>query len=268
MHRTGFVLERRIGFLDGIPLEHMNWVFPSLEDCLPLLPQFRTDAAHFGENDWLLFSLAIPPHHCFNFPALVLHLVPFSAFTDFRGIDLAAAMKVHELLRPLDAMGFTPSFNFDGFINFRGADTPQRPGYTQLFRNGIIEAVLVGVLRNSPGDITLLPSKPFERHAVEAVPNYLKALAILEVTPPIVTMITLDNVRGAYLGMKQDEMIVQPPPPFDRDSLFLPEVVFEEFGSETDQIKALKPAFDALWNAAGRFHSPYFDASGRWVGGP
>jgi hypothetical protein len=46
----------------------------------------------------------------------------------------------------------------------------------------------------------------------------------------------------------------------------LPEVVIEQYGTSEDYQRTVRPAFDALWNAAGFSASKHFDADGRWVG--
>jgi hypothetical protein len=196
---------------------------------------------------------------------MILHVVPVSAFANPQQIDLNRAMELQESLRPMGTMGFTPRLNFDGFVNLRGAETPSLPGYTQLFRNGIIEAVRVGILREHEKQL-LLPSIPFERYPIEVIPMYLDALRGLEIAPPVILMITLLGMEGSVLGVSNEENLFDPPPPFDRSKFDLPEIVIEEYGSSEDYIRAVRPAFDAMWNAAGRMRSPHFDESGLWVG--
>ena len=74
---------------------------------------------------------------------LVLHLVPTSAFGLNSQIDLGKAHKAQDLLRPMDAMGLTPRVNFDGYSSLYHGSDGKCWSYTQVFRNGAIEAVKV-----------------------------------------------------------------------------------------------------------------------------
>jgi hypothetical protein len=161
--------------------------------------------------------------------------------------------------------GYSQRYNFDGFINTYGADTCL--GYTQVFRNGSIEAVKVGILVDDGGSLRL-PSLVFEKRIVEVLPTYLQGMQSLDVSPPIVLMLSLQGVRGAWLGVSQEQMILDPPAPIARSTLELPEAVIESYGSAGDYERAIQPALDALWNAAGYAKSRYFSPQGRWVGRP
>ena len=77
-------------------------------------------------------------------------------------------------------------------------------------------------------------------------------------------MLTLQGVRGARLAV--DRIFLDEAPALDRAALELPEVVIEHFGAAEDYQRAIRPAFDALWNSAGYFQSRHFDANGHWVG--
>jgi hypothetical protein len=57
------------------------------------------------------------------------------------------------------------------------------------------------------------------------------------------------------------------PRPIDHDLLFLPECTINAYGTDAEYHQALKPAFDALWNAAGRAFAQWFTGpGGLWVG--
>jgi hypothetical protein len=50
----------------------------------------------------------------------------------------------------------------------------------------------------------------------------------------------------------------------DRDALLVPEIMVESF--EYCPQEVLRPAFDAVWRAAGWERSMNYDEEGRWVG--
>ena len=55
---------------------------------------------------------------------------------------------------------------------------------------------------------------------------------------------------------------IQPFPPVD--PLILPEGIVDDYGSAEDYVQALRPIFDALWNAAGFVRCTYYDDKGNW----
>ena len=193
---------------------------------------------------------------------LIVHLVPTSAFGFLSQIEPGAAHAVQDLLRPMDSMGLSPRINFDGYAGlYHGPDGKCR-SYTQVFRNGIVEAVKVRVVSDPHDGQIWIPAQAFDRWILDQLPQYLFALQKLGVPPPIVLMITLQGVRGARLGVERQSYDY--PPKLDHDVLELPECVIEQYGSDVDYHRAARPAFDALWNSGGFFRSAHFDATGTW----
>lgn len=191
---------------------------------------------------------------------LVVHLVPFLGVTSDFKVDLAAALTNGTAMPPLGSTGHTPAFNFEGFINYRGGDSCH--GYTQLFRNGSLEATKVGILAEKGGP-SVIPTGSFERTILTGVPPYLRALQMLAVEPPLVVMITLIGVKGAVLGVSDFDFDSRPQPLRHAD-LDLPEVIIEDYGDGSDFNQVVKPVLDVFWNAGGYLGSPNFDALGNW----
>jgi Putative DNA-binding domain len=198
-----------------------------------------------------------------HFGKLVVHLVPFSSFSSPAQVDLESALNSSHDLSPMgETSGYSPTINFDGFINIRGGD--QCFGYTQLFRDGKIEAVRVGVTGEHTGN-RVIPSLKIDRDLLTTIEAYMVALQKLNVAPPFIVMISLLEVRGAILGVGNGTY-------FDRknairqNELLLPEILISQFGTPQDYQKNLRPAFDALWNAGGFAKSQHFAADGTWTG--
>ncbi|MEX0851757.1 MAG: ATP-binding protein [Bauldia sp.] len=191
---------------------------------------------------------------------LFVHLMPLSAFGPFRLLDLERAYRERERFWPIGAdHGMTPLFNLDGFINIRGGDVCH--GYTQVFRNGIVEATKALIkVEVEQGEIVRGESVV---QVVEAVPRYLAGLRALDVPPPVVVMISYQGIAGAKLGLNDWRMNdIQPFPP--DDSLLLPEIILDDYGTQADIERALAPALDAFWNAAGFARCAYYDEEGNW----
>jgi len=198
-----------------------------------------------------------------NCGRLVTHLIPISAFGLSSQVEPARAREMQELLSPMNSMGYSPRINFEGFSNVHSGADGKCLSYTQVFRNGAIEAVKVRVVSDLQQGQLWIPTLDFDRWIFEKLASYLSALQRLDVPPPIVLMITLQGVRGSRLGVGSDSF--EDPPKIDRDVLNLPECVIEQYGTDIDYQRAARPAFDALWNTGGFARSKHFDSTGRWV---
>lgn len=92
---------------------------------------------------------------------------------------------------------------------------------------------------------------------------YLCGLARLEVPLPLVVCLSFIRVKGCKLNAGPALEIRRPySTAIDRDLLLLPDVLIEDY--KNDVPKALRPAFDALWNAAGWPRSMNYDEEGNW----
>ena len=110
----------------------------------------------------------------------------------------------------------------------------------------------------------IIPSLDFDKHILEVLPLYIEALRSLDIPPPIVVMLTLMGVNGAVLGI--DRYYADSIPLILQSVLELPEIVIEDYGTPDEYQRAVRPAFDALWNAAGFAASMHFDENGIWRG--
>ncbi|CAN5234723.1 hypothetical protein BH10PSE4_BH10PSE4_34140 [soil metagenome] len=176
---------------------------------------------------------------------LVLHIMPLSNTAG--AVDLTVALERSELFRPLGSTGWTPRFNLDGFINTRGGGHCH--GYTQVFRDGQLEATSVGYL-NVNGESRRIPGRQIERLLLEHAPVYVRGLQAAGVNPPLFVALSLQGAHSAVVTCS-DYGLDDPPTPLRVDDLMLPICVIDDFGSDDAYRAALKPALDALWNAGG-----------------
>ncbi|MGH6790813.1 MAG: AlbA family DNA-binding domain-containing protein [Pseudolabrys sp.] len=238
-------------------VDELRVVFTLAASALDRVRAFRAERLAKIDSGEAIVTLAQ------NCGRLVLHLVPTASFGLRSQVDLEKAYAAQQLLRPMGAMGYTPCINFDGFSNLHHGADGNCWSYTQVFRNGAIEAVKVRVVSDLQAGNLWIPTLDFDRWIFEQLPNYLAALQSLDVPPPIILMITLQGVRGARLGVwptPLDDL-----PTIDRDVLELPEIIIEQYGTDVDYQRTAKPAFDALWNTGGFTRSKHFDATGKWV---
>jgi len=195
----------------------------------------------------------------------ILHVMPLSAFETDRRFD------AHELAR---ALGHTPPiyrdviggtrYNFDGYVALELMSADSAVAYLQAFRTGILESVDVSLLYSSG----VIPSLPFEGKLLKGhLPRYLLILKQLGVPPPIFFGLSLLGVSGLTMGMSHIPATFRDIPGFHskirENNLILPEVMAETYDANLDLL--FRPVFDAIWNAADKPKSPYYDGD-VWVG--
>lgn len=161
-------------------------------------------------------------------------------------------------------MGMNPRFNFEGFINERGGVVNH--GYTQIFRNGALEATQSNILRIHNGR-PHIPGLALERYFFEVFEGYISGLRDLGIAAPLFVMVTLEGVEGAVYAVTNNPFD-DPLPVLDRPTMFLPECIVNEYGPALSYHRAIRPTFDALWNAIGYSASQFFDDTGLWIGNP
>lgn len=192
---------------------------------------------------------------------VILHLLPLVSFSvDFR-LDPGTMNAHREKLQPIDGSANRWRFNLDGLLTYNIAHSPECRDYCQMFRTGAIEAVDAHLFPESaPGPI---PTLVVEMSLIASVRGYLEALDQMEVPPPVIVMVTLVGVKGYDLAVshRHARVLLLERTSIDRDELILPEVQIDDFAC--DVAAALRPIFDAVWNAAGWDRCRTYDASGQ-----
>ena len=215
---------------------------------------------------------AIPAHEIqvplFDGATLILHLIPLSAFATREALPIQVLDQKRNLLRPIGSGG-SMRINLDGILFYSGGPAadgkPQiSNAYTQLYRNGIIEAVTVMARRE---DREPIPSQLYEEALIEALGPYLQAQRELGILPPVYLFLGFVNARGHRFAVNKALLFRGGPGLqgyLDRDDIELPEAVVEDLNAEP--IKVLRPLFDQIWNAFGFERSLNFDEHGNWTG--
>ncbi|MDY0170047.1 MAG: ATP-binding protein [Thermoguttaceae bacterium] len=193
---------------------------------------------------------------------MILHLVPVESFRSRITLDCSQYNSLTTQFPPLACGGWDRRINLDGHVNFGGG----RPGeasrsYTQVFRNGIIEAVAGDVLEEiRDGERSAFHPKWCEKHLIAGVKAYLASYQEHRIRPPIGCFLTLIGVKGAIAVAEFGGDVY----PIDRDVLSLPELIIADLSSEPTAL--LRPLFDLMWNAAGCQRSYSYDPDGHWRG--
>ncbi|MBL7130916.1 MAG: ATP-binding protein [Candidatus Omnitrophica bacterium] len=194
---------------------------------------------------------------------MVLHLIPFASFKPGEKYEIEKIASQPRMLPPIYCSGWNSKYNLDGFLTYSGSATEKSHTYTQLYRNGIIEAVNGSLIREHDKGQLFIPSIAFEKELIASLKTYLKLMKDMKIELPIILFLTLVNVKGYSMYVDPWKMNFFHPPAIDREILLLPEVIIENYDIEAEQI--LKPCFDAVWNACGFPKSRNYDENGKWV---
>ena len=193
---------------------------------------------------------------------LFLHIFPTAASSGMVNLDIEAVHASHMSFRPIGSAGMNPGYNYHGFINERGGDNNN--GYTQIFRNGCLEATIGGITREHEG-VLHISGGYYEQYIFEVYSPYICGLRDVGVPPPLIIMFTLEGVGGALYHVRRNPYEDYEPPLPD-EIMHLPECFLEDYGDVLDHHRVVRPAFDALWNAIGYSGSQNFNDEGLWVG--
>lgn len=197
-------------------------------------------------------------------PIRAVHLIPMGGLAGRQSPNLAS----------LNGQGFTRflesdwgggrrSFNLDGMVIFPGgASDEDHYGYSQIFRNGIMEAASVagGVHQTGHGDperqvVWATDMTKFFRERTETFISVAKDWGLVG---PAILSYSLLNVEGYELAISTRYFLRQKPES-DRPHLVVPELWIESLESvEIDQI--VRPLLDILCQGFGQERCLDFDA--------
>ena len=165
---------------------------------------------------------------------------------------------------PIGTDHSNPRFNFHGFYAQAAGSDDEVVSYIQVFRNGVIECVVADLVTECDGR-DFVPGTSFERDIFGVLPKYIDGLSAAGVPPPFVITMVITEVAGATYAISRDYGR-RPGRPFPDGDLVLPECLLEDYGDVGDRHRAVRPAFDAIWNSIGYPKSEYYDDEDRWVG--
>jgi hypothetical protein len=188
-----------------------------------------------------------------NGPKMITHVLPLAAFTSRSVVDLNLVWHDPSSLVGLLQAGGSPLFNVDGLL--LGTHKANGSRYVQVFRDGCVEVISDFSAEANQKASLLCPA--FERTISTELRHAKFLFECLGVAPPIVVMLTMTGMKGWKIATQHSGSAGT----FDRDPIFIPELVLERFdGHNQDEVK---PLLDTVWNAAGSPCSPNYDAQGR-----
>jgi len=193
------------------------------------------------------------PVTLYDGPKYVLHLIPFGSFKPAINYDLSEFNKNPESLPFIGWPNSTNrgKLNFDGFVSYQGYKSAYV--YTQIFRNGIIEAVAMEYNPKAENNVSDGINRNYENKITNAISKYLDIQQNLGITPPVFIIFTLLGVKGVHIGYSEfHEPKLEPiigSVPFTQDDLILPEVILSNFDNAQIE-QQMRQVFDIVLNAA------------------
>jgi hypothetical protein len=204
----------------------------------------------FRDSRTNVISMGCAPVQFICQAKIVLHIVPFDSFSLERTYDLSIFDNPRSLLPVINWGADSGRYNFEGYYSRQGYNQGATYAYTQIFRNGIIEAVY----NNCPDDLSRQHEQKidanYEKEVFEALRELLTFQKSLGVSPPLFALLTFINVRDYKLSALPNSLDpVLCSVPFDRDILKFPEVMLETF--DCDVYEKMRYVFDVVRNSVG-----------------
>jgi len=191
-------------------------------------------------------------------PQFVLHVIPLVAFG--AGFSVDPRCLSGQVLPPIWQHDYKSGYNFDGYLTTAGGEG--RAGYVQVYRNGIIEAAAGGIANATERGLTIV-AEDAEDQIITKLCDYLNALRNIEVPPPFAVLLAgvrMTNVAIVPHRVPYNTTLLHQTEP---DMFFQP-VMIDDYADFENYRRALKPLFDALWNAAGLPGSASYNPDGSW----
>lgn len=192
-------------------------------------------------------------------PKVVLHIIPFSMLDPTIEYDLDLLTGLEAPI-PIGTMSFTHQYDFDGKVFFEPLQDGDTATYVQCFRNGILEACTDNVFHHED---RILGSYALEKFLISALGNYLGRLKLLNVSEPFAVGLSVIGAKEWTLQVHTLRWGGPGPSPFGSDRMLVPELRIDSYNEAPHTI--LRPAFDRIWNAAGRDRSAYYSNTGEWI---
>lgn len=191
---------------------------------------------------------------------VVLHIIPIGSLADRQQFSVEQLEGHSTVFRPMMAMGISSRINLQGVRFFHNANG--RELFTQIHRNGALEAVAEGLVYQQDGGRELLGSR-IASELKRLLPGYFRGLKQLGVTPPFFIKLSLLRVVNSTLATSGNPYWSHGTPSYGDNILEVPEVLLLDYPD--DECRGLgKDLLDPVWNAYGLPKCTAFDEDGNW----
>lgn len=181
---------------------------------------------------------------------LILHIIPLSSFDTYGELDLSTSYDLARKFPVLNSSGWDYRINMDGFLTFqRVSDIGSLLkvlGYTQIFRNGCLEATVSGIVSEHQGKYYLNTDLLYGLSSSAC--DFLQSLSEMGVNTPLAIALTLHGVKHA--GIFTNNFAITCEHSVGVDTLLAPTGLLESFEPK-DCTDSIKKCLDYVWNACG-----------------
>jgi hypothetical protein len=203
--------------------------------------------------------------------AIVLHVVPFSAFDRDPPLPMAELERNYSAFCPMGSQSsMAININFDGLLTMSNGDRSKgvERAYVQLFRGGIVEAVDRLYYRAS-GE-PLIAVSLMDQTIISNSMRLLRDLSEIKVVPPYAVLVS-------FLTPEQGRFNLAPPGSesayydfmgsyTDRAQYDFKEVIFDSLPADFSACAShMKPTLDQIAHAGGWSASPSFNKDGAFI---
>jgi hypothetical protein len=203
--------------------------------------------------------------------ALVLHVVPFSAFDRDPPLPMAELQRNYTAFCPIGTrLSSAININFDGLLTMSNGDRSQgvERAYVQLFRGGIVEAVNNLYVRASGEPI--IPVSQTEGAIISNSMRLMRELSEIKIDPPyavLVSFLTPERGRFNFMSVGSEYTWYDFMGSFtDRAQYDFKEVIFDSLPPDFSACASLmKPSLDQVAHAGGAPTSPSFNKDGAFI---
>lgn len=185
-----------------------------------------------------------------NKAKIVFHIIPEWSFELGNRVNLLE-LQNNTRFRPIYGSSWGYRYNADGYCIYRDNETKMIEGYTQVFHNGIIEAVEVELM-SERGEKQVYEWSQMQLVCIGALIEYGDMLERLHIPKPWHILATILNAKDYVAKFGWGRLSS----PIERDLIYS----LDGLCTEDIQMKeASKPVFDSLSNAFGFAKSNVFE---------
>jgi hypothetical protein len=188
-------------------------------------------------------------------PAIVLHCIPISSFTTLLENQLKIDNEEFKNFRTFFETTDNHRYNLDGILITTQAIDDSVMSYTQIFRNGVIEAVDYRCLNSEyPNEKYKIPVFVLRDRMNRALMNSVDLFIKNGISAPIIVFVSLLGVKGFTIGLSRTRdwgrLEKQYNVGIREDIINLDEIIIDSFDSFESQ-SLTKQVLDRIWNAVG-----------------
>ena len=193
---------------------------------------------------------------------MVMHLISLPDFGAGRRHEISELRNQQSQFCPMGAAGYSTRINVDGYVTYRGGEVCH--GYTQIFRDGSLEATSASVFSNHD-EKRFFASLSLPSMIISSLSSYMSAMKAIDASPPIMLQISFFGMNDVNIGINRFYTLDNPTA-YKREELHLPPTIISDFRDDNTYDRVVSEQMDFLWNVFGFERCTYFDHDGKWIG--